>query len=162
MVKDLNIEPSNNPIPFNNILPTPVPEAPQPVVPFPEPGTPIKPSFAFSFYGMPCTVELEHHRFALAGVDENEVANAWNLLLSEYLSLCYLRVLLTARQVASLQLGLCPLSRTDDDRIFPADKLNEIRLLQMYILTQSGYKVRIACADNRLVLLLTSKDNMSI
>lgn len=32
--------------------------------------------------------------------------------------------------------------------------------MQMYILTQSGYKVRIARVDNRLVLLLPSKDTI--
>ncbi|MCH5174119.1 MAG: hypothetical protein J1D85_07940, partial [Bacteroidales bacterium] len=43
---------------------------------------------------------------------------------------------------------------------FQTTQLNEARLMQMYILTQSGYKVRIGRADNRLVLLLPSDDDI--
>ncbi|MDE5945574.1 MAG: hypothetical protein K2G93_08350 [Rikenella sp.] len=43
---------------------------------------------------------------------------------------------------------------------FPDDKRNEACLLQMYFLTQSGYKVRIARTDDRLVLLLPSKEDI--
>ncbi len=90
VVKDPDIEPSNDPIPFDNILPTPVPVLPpQPVVPLPEPVKPVRPSFVFTFYGTPCTIGLEdRHRFSLAGVDENKVADVWKLLSSDaYLSL---------------------------------------------------------------------------
>lgn len=43
---------------------------------------------------------------------------------------------------------------------FSPSQLNEARLMQMYILTQSGYKVHIARAGNKLVSLLPSKDTI--
>jgi len=162
VVKDPDIRTSNDPIPFYNILPTPDPVLPpQPVVPLPVPEKPIEPSFAFTFYGTPCTLGLEErHRFALAGVGENNVADAWKLLSSD----AYLPVVskcLTWRDRLQLcDWGYVRFLERMTTAFFPADKLNEARLLQMYILTQSGYKVRIARTDNRLVLLLPSKDNI--
>jgi len=116
---------------------------------------------AFTFYGTPCTVGLEdRHRFSLSDVDEDNVANAWKQLSSD----AYLSVVsecLTWRDRLQLcDWGYVRFLEQMTTAFFPADKLNEARRLQMYILTQSGYKVRIACTDNRLVLLLPSKDNI--
>lgn len=162
VVKDPDAEPSNDPIPFDNILPTPAPVLPpQPVVPLPMPEKPIKAPFAFTFYGTPCTIGLEEeHRFSLAGVDENKVADAWKVLSSDaYLPL--VSECLTWRDRLQLcDWGYVRFLERMTTTFFPAEKLNEARLLQMYILTQSGYKVRIARSDNRLVLLLPSKDNI--
>ena len=162
VVKDPTVEPSNDPVPFDNILPTPPPIVPpKPVVPLPEPAKPVRPSFAFEFYGTPCTIGLEErHRFSLTGVDENKVADAWKLLSSD----AYLPIVsecLTWRDRLQLcDWGYVRFLEQMTTAFFPADKLNEARMLQMYVLTQSGYKVRIARADNRLVLLLPSKDNI--
>lgn len=162
VVKDPDIEPSNDPIPFDNILPTPVPILPpQPVVPLPEPTRPVRPSFAFTFYGTPCTIGLEdRHRFSLAGVDENKVADAWKLLSSNtYLSVVS-ECLSWRDKLRLCDWGYVRFLEQMTTTFFGTDKHNEARLLQMYILTQSGYKVRIARSDNRLVLLLPSKDNI--
>lgn len=162
VVKDPDIKPSNDPIPFDNILPTPAPVLPpQPVVPLPVPDKPIKPSFAFTFYGTPCTIGLEErHRFALAGVGENNVADAWKRLSSDaYLSIVS-ECLAWRDKLQLCDWGYVRFLERMTTAFFPANKLNEARLLQMYILTQSGYKVRIARTDNRLVLLLPSKDNI--
>lgn len=162
VVKDPDIEPSNDPIPFDNILPTPVPVLPpQPVVPLPEPVKPVRPSFAFTFYGTPCTIGLEErHRFSLADIDENKVADAWKLLSSDaYLSVVA-ECLSWRDKLRLCDWGYVRFLEQMTTAFFLTDKLNEARLLQMYILTQSGYKVRIARADSRLVLLLPSKDNI--
>ncbi|MCM1295909.1 MAG: hypothetical protein NC311_10235 [Muribaculaceae bacterium] len=162
VVKDPDIKPSNDPVPFDNILPTPAPVLPpQPVVPLPVPDKPIKPSFAFTFYGTPCTIGLEErHRFALAGVSENNVADAWKQLSSDaYLSIVS-ECLAWRDKLQLCDWGYVRFLERMTTAFFPANKLNEARLLQMYILTQSGYKVRIARTDNRLVLLLPSKDNI--
>ncbi|HUN14063.1 hypothetical protein [Alistipes sp.] len=162
VVKDPDTKPSNDPIPFDNILPTPAPVLPpQPVAPLPVPGKPARPSFSFTFYGTPCTVGLEEqHRFSLVGIDENKVADAWKLLSSD----AYLSVVaecLTWRDKLQLcDWGYMRFLERMTTAFFGTDKSNEARLLQMYILTQSGYKVRIARADERLVLLLPSKNNI--
>lgn len=162
VVKDPDARPSNDPIPFDDILPTPAPVLPpQPVVPLPVPEKPVTPSFAFSFYGTPCTIGLEDgHRFSLTGASENNVADAWKRLSSDtYLSV--VSECLSWRDKLQLcDWGYVRFLERMTTAFFPPDRLNEARLLQMYILTQSGYKVRIARADNRLVLLLPSKDNI--
>ncbi len=162
VVKDPDIEPSNDPIPFGDIQPAPVPVLPpQPIVPLPIPEKPIKPSFAFTFYGTTCTIGLEdRHRFSLASVDKNKVADAWKFLSSDaYLSVIS-ECLAWRDRLRLCDWGYVRFLEQMTTAFFPADKLNEARLLQMYILTQSGYKVRIASTDDRLVLLLPSKDNI--
>lgn len=84
-VKDPNAGPSNDPIPFDNVIPSPDPvRPPQPVVPLPVPERPVQPSFAFEFYGTPCTVSLDAgHHFTLRNINENAVADAWTRLSSD-------------------------------------------------------------------------------
>ena len=65
-----------------------------------------------------------------------------------------------ARPAASLRLGYMRLVECMATAFFSDSERNEARLLQMYILTQSGYKVRIARTDDRLVLLLPSEDDI--
>ncbi|WP_288844541.1 hypothetical protein [uncultured Alistipes sp.] len=162
VVKDPDTKPSNAPIPFDNILPMPAPVLPpQPVAPLPVPEKPVRPSFSFAFYGTPCTVGLEErHRFSLAGVDENKVAEAWELLSSDtYLSVVA-ECLSWRDRLQFCDWGYVRFLERMTTSFFGTDKPNEACLLQMYILTQSGYKVRIARADDRLVLLLPSKNNI--
>ncbi len=77
--------PSNDLIPFDSILPGPSVDPivpPKPFVLVPE--LSVRTSFAFSFYGTPCTVGLEErHRFVLTGMNENQVADAWRKLSAE-------------------------------------------------------------------------------
>lgn len=162
VVKDPDSRPSNDPVPFDKVLPTPDPVLPsQPVVPLPVPDKPIQPSFSFAFYGTPCAVSLDAvHRFSLRGVDENTVADAWALLSSDSYLPVVSDCLVWRDKLKLCDWGYVRFVECMTTAFFPADKLNEARLMQMYILTQSGYKVRIARADERLVLLLPSMDEL--
>ena len=178
VVKDPDTPPSNDPIPFDEVKPAPKPiEPPQPVVPLPkpdksvtpkpdtpkpvEPAKPTKPVFTFTFYGRKCEMPLENrHRFKLTNVTENAVADSWMVLSSdEYLPV--VAQCLEYRDKLHLpDWGYVRFVEQMTTAFFPANQLNEARLMQMYILTQSGYKVRIGRADNRLVLLLPSDDDI--
>jgi hypothetical protein len=112
------------------------------------------PIFSFDFFGTPCQVRLDKSiAFSLNEITGNAVADEWlllsdgrtDLLVTDCLSLKY-------------DLELC-----DWAYIVMLEKMssailegqpNEAVLLQMYILVQSGYKVRIAIADNTLFLLI--------
>ncbi len=155
-----DVGPSSDADPFDKVV-APVAPAlpPQPIAPQPAPAEPIEKSFAFTFYGTPCSVSLdEEHRFALRGVDENAVADAWTLLSSDD----YLPIISECLALRD-KLHLCDwgyfrlLERMTKD-FFGAEGRNEACLMQMYILTQSGYKVRIARTEGQLVLLLPSKE----
>lgn len=187
VVKEPDCEPTSDPIPFKEEIPLPIPTPPaRPIVPMPTPITPIvvrpaapeqpmapdvqptpdeqplDPSlFRFEFYGTTCYLSLKaHHRFELRGTDEQSVADGWMHLSSE----SYLPIVAEALAWRDeLQLGdwgyLCLLEEMTR-RFFTASNPNEAVLMQMFILTQSGYKVRIARSDDRLVLLMPSEDEI--
>lgn len=161
-VKDPNAGPSNDPIPFDNVIPSPNPvRPPQPVVPLPVPERPVQPSFAFEFYGTPCTVSLDAgHHFTLRNIDENAVADAWTRLSSDAYLTIVAECLAWRDRLRLCDWGYMRLVECMATAFFSDSERNEARLLQMYILTQSGYKVRIARTDDRLVLLLPSEDDI--
>lgn len=162
VVIDPDTGPSNDLIPFDSILTGPSVDPivpPKVFVPVPEPS--VRTSFAFSFYGTPCTVGLEEwHRFVLTGVNENQVADAWRKLSAEEYLTVVAECLAWRDKLRLCDWGYVRLLERMTTAFFPDDKRNEACLLQMYILTQSGYKVRIARADDRLVLLLPSKGDI--
>ncbi len=162
VVKDPDAGPSNDPIPFDNVIPTPDPVLPpQPVIPLPVPEHPIRPSFVFSFYGTPCTVSLDAgHHFNLRSADENAVADAWTLLASDSYLAIVSECLAWRDRLHLCDWGYVRFIERMMTAFFAADEVNEARLMQMYILIQSGYKVRIARTENRLVLLLPSEDGI--
>ena len=158
-------QPEPEPQPGPNSGPQPAkPGAPSaPSVPSspssPRPAKPDRPAFAFTFYGAKCEVPLESsHRFTLSGAGEEAVADGWMALSSDD----YLPVVAQCMDYRDkLHLpdwGYVRFVEQLTTAFFPASQTNEARLMQMYILTQSGYKVRIARVGSKLVLLLPSKE----
>ncbi len=169
--EDPEEKPSNTPIKLNAILQPvkPIPTV-KPVVPIPQvvPTTPVEPSetteptepaFSFTYYGTPCAVSLTSDmRFRLADASENSVANAWEKLSSPK----YLQVVAECLRLRdSLVLSDWAYIRFTD--IMASSFLkpsNEAKILQMYVLVQSGYKVRIARSGNQLYLLMPSTEKI--
>ncbi len=160
-------EKTPNPIPFEDVKPEVVPPTlpvqpvvpPAPVKPTPTP-TP-KPSFTFSYYGTKCSVSLEaKHRFSLRGIDEGSVANGWSKLAGdEYLPIiseCFA----LKKDLQLCDWGYWKLVEKMAIAFLGTNFQNEARLMQMFILTQSGYKVRIARSGNHLVLLIPSRNEI--
>lgn len=162
VVKAPDSRPSDDQVPFDKVVPIPTPvQPPQPVVPLPVPEKPARPTFTFAFYGTPCEVSLDaKHRFALRSVDENAAADAWTRLSSDAYSGIISECLAWREKLRLCDWGYVRFVERMTTEFFSNDKQNEARLMQMYILTQSGYKVRIARADNRLVLLLPSLNDI--
>ena len=167
VVKDPEREPSNDPVPFDRVIPALDPiTPPQPFVPLPDPGPgpqPAKPQagFSFSYYGATFRVPLEEkHRFSLAGIGENDVADGWETLSSDNYLPVIAQCLLYRDNLQLGDWGYVYFVEQMTTAFFSAKQQNEARLMQMYILTQSGYKVRLARVDERLALLLSSKDRI--
>jgi len=113
-----------------------------------------KPAFSFLFFNTECNVTLNDAlRFSLPDVSEQNVANTWKKLsTSQYNAM--LNECLALRDKLNLSdWGYFQLLKSMSEK-FLGKTSNEAVLLQMYILTQSGYKVRIAKAGSRLVLLI--------
>lgn len=152
-------EPEEMVLPFDEVVPLAEPTQPVvPAIPLPE-VTPVVtsvPGHTFSYYGTSCKIAGMNstHRFVLAGVKEEHVADAWVTLAADK----YLSVLAQCAEYRE-KLNLCDWGyvrflQEMTESFFPASQRNEAVLLQVYLLVQSGYKVRMARTGDRLVLLL--------
>ncbi|MDR0543307.1 MAG: hypothetical protein LBH19_13995 [Dysgonamonadaceae bacterium] len=161
-VADPKTPPTADPVPFKEIEPIPEPVTPpQPIVPIPEPSQPGKQTFVFSFYHTECKVSLAPgQKIFLPDLSEKSIAEAWVQLTDpQYNSLINDCLQLRSR------MDLCDwayiqLLQTLTEKYYQSTVSNEAVLLQMYILTQSGYKVRIAKSGNRLALLIPSNQTI--
>ncbi len=164
VIKDPDRQPSNDPIPFDKVKPAPeLVEPPQPVVPLPspQPVVPDRSMLIFTFYGQKCRIPLENkHRFALKDATENSLADGWMILSSDEYLPVVAQCLEYRDKLCLCDWGYMRFIEQMTTEFFSPAQLNEARLMQMYILTQSGYKVRIARAGKQLVLLLPSKDTI--
>ncbi|MBO5085567.1 MAG: hypothetical protein J6C18_11955 [Bacteroidaceae bacterium] len=152
-------EPEEVVLPFDEVVPLAEPAQPVvPGIPLPE-VTPVVtsvPGHTFSYYGTSCKIAGMNstHRFVLAGVKEEHVADAWVTLAADK----YLSVLAQCAEYRE-KLNLCDWGyvrflQEMTTSFFTASHSNEAVLMQIYLLVQSGYRVRMARSDNGLVLLL--------
>lgn len=152
-------EPEELVLPFDEVVPLAEPAQPVvPAIPLPE-VTPVVtsvPGHTFSYYGTSCKITGMNstHRFVLAGVKEEHVADAWVTLAADK----YLSVLAQCAEYRE-KLNLCDWGyvrflQEMTTSFFTASHSNEAVLMQVYLLVQSGYRVRMARSDNSLVLLL--------
>lgn len=152
-------EPEEMVMPFDEVVPLAEPTQPVvPAIPLPE-VTPVVtsvPGHTFSYYGTSCKITGMNstHRFVLAGVKEEHVADAWVTLAADK----YLSVLAQCAEYRE-KLNLCDWGyvrflQEMTTSFFTASHSNEAVLMQVYLLVQSGYRVRMARSDNSLVLLL--------
>lgn len=134
----------------------------------PEPFAPVDilgyvrtPSFTFDFYGMECGVPLRKDLvFRLRGMDEKGISDAWRTLSSgKYLPVVY-ESLCWREDLNLCDWGYIRFLDKMTKAFFPEGMSNEATLLKVYILTQSGYMVRLARTEDSLVLLLPFKNLM--
>ena len=152
-------------LPFDNVLePEESTQPAAPVIPLPEaePAAASVPGHTFSYYGVQCKIAGMNstHRFSLNGVKENEVADAWEELSGEK----YLPILSQCdnyrKELNLCDWGMVRFLQEMTTSFFSVQESNEAVLMQIYMLAQLGYKVRMARTDNRLVLLLPIEDEV--
>lgn len=155
--------PEPKPLPYDEIVKVVPPAAqPEPYEPIPEVVVPpTAPSITFKLYGATCTVHLDKNSpLILANNKEESVAKAWETLSNEQYNVV-LNECLDLRE--SLQLcdwGYLQLCKKLTQAQFGSDASNEAIVIQAYILTQSGYKIRMARIGEKLTLLLPSKETV--
>ncbi len=152
----------DKPIVIEEVISIPQPEPqPRPVEPIQEEPEPPQPQpiqkFSFTLYGTEMQVSLTpQHKFALPSVDEKGVSQAWerlaqadyNKIINECLALRASKQLCDWSYLRMLD----QMSTT-----FFGGDTNEASLLKAYIYCQSGYQMRLAFVDNRLVMLYGSQ-----
>lgn len=135
---------------------------PEPFVPITIPKEECEASFTFNYYGTECGVPLnKSHIFRLRGIDEDSIKKAWNVLSSgTYLPVIY-ESLSWRDRMNLCDWGYVLFLEKMTQAFFPKDMCNEAKLMQIFILSQSGYMVRMARAGDALVLLLPSDSIMT-
>ena len=139
--------------PFVAPEPSPIEPITLPDIPQPYP-IPTTKEFNFICYGTPCTVRFDNSlRFKLNSNSENAVADAWQQLSSE-MSEILLEDCLRLRKDLSLgDWAYYCLLRDLGDSYFGTNT-DESKVMQAYLLAQSGYDFRIGRRDEKLVLLM--------
>ncbi|MCL2074426.1 MAG: hypothetical protein FWH18_10915 [Marinilabiliaceae bacterium] len=164
-----------DPLPFEKIIPPPTQEPrPQPIVPslltqpdIPDPLKEDKPTikpdkstFSFLFYNTECNIKLTNDmRFSLHDISEQSVSQVWKTLSKPKYETLITESLLLRDKLNLSDWGYIMLLKEMTEKFFGKTS-NEAVLMQMFILTQSGYKVRIARTNNQLALLVPSKQTI--
>lgn len=133
---------------------------PNPIEPVVPNAVPMAAAQSFQMYGTPFAVHIEEQTLELKDASEKSVAKMWrqlsdssfDYLIAECLqqrdnhNLCDWAYIKLTQQVAEKQFG---------------EGTNEAVLMQMYLLTQSGYQARIGRDDDdRLLLLMSAKEQL--
>ena len=161
VVADPKARPTADPIIFDGkpIAPKPIvrPEPIEPIKPLPRPTDPLR---YVTLYGTQFAFHLDDaHRPRLTSAEEKSVADLWGQLSNSYYdnlvaeclehrsesNLCDWAFLCLTKALAETCCG---------------GKNNESVVLQMYLLTQSGYQMRIGNAEGHLSLLFGSEERI--
>ena len=146
------------PVVIDEVITSPVPQSqPEPIDPIEEQPIQSMPMVDFVFFGTYEKVRVDMSNvFKLGSVDENAVADAWLVLSeSDYTNLIYDCLDIRKRHNLcdwAYLMMLCCMA----DKVF-GEGTNEATLLTAYVYCQSGYKMRLGCADGRLYMLYASE-----
>lgn len=151
--------PEATPLPTPMVAPKPH-EVPVPPIPdIPEPA-PSAPTMDFGLYNTPCSVHAtDNLKFRLASINEKSIAEAWKTLSTEKYDGLLHDCLAQRQQLHLSDWGYIRLLKSMSERLL-GQGCNEAVLMQMYLLTQSGMKVRMARTDDKLVLLVPFDHNL--
>ena len=110
--------------------------------------------YSFVYHGTVCRARFsDSMRFSLPNVSEVSVSEVWKKLSSEDFDVLLADCLDLKEDLRLGDWGYIDILRTMSEHFLGVGS-NEAVLLQMYVLAQSGYKVRIARTGNKLVLLV--------
>ena len=164
-VAPFDAKPSNEPIPFSKVTPkTLPPKKPNPLVPEDDLYNPLAPDqskkrpdipeISFTYYGKKCKIPFsESLHFTLHDVNEKNVAQAWQRLAGRESTATVSGCIRLRDNLHLSDWGYLKLIEKFAKTVFP-DNRNESQLLQMFLLTQSGYKVRIGKREQNLIVLV--------
>lgn len=154
-VRPKKVDPKPIPVqPTVVVVPAPTP-APEPIAPVqPKPEEKFKRE-TIAYYGTPISIAFPlQDDLKLKKVNENGVADAWKEMADSKYDIT-VKTAIDARKANAL----CDWSYLDVLRNVTEKhygQTNEAVLMQAYLMTQSGYRIRMGMADDKLVLLIAS------
>lgn len=135
--------------PYTPVL-TPVPVPPR------KPGERIRRT-SVTFYGTDfdvCTTVVEDLR--LKGVGENDVADAWRQVCSREYEQLVKDCMDVRREKRLNDWGYLAFTKQIGEQLYGPERTDDIAFLQMFLLSKSGYRVRLAKVDEGLKLLVAT------
>lgn len=138
------------------IVPTPTP-APEPIAPVQpkEEDTKKTKRVSIAFYGTIVSVDFpQPDSLKLTSINEADLAAAWKLLSSEQYDVTLANCLSARKSLALCDWGYLELLRDIAKKQY--GNTNEAVLMQAFLMTQSGYKIRLAKSTQKLYLLVSS------
>lgn len=162
-------QPVPNPIRIPDPIQTPtlpIPNQESPAI-RPRPIEPIKPnpvpsaaSQTINLYGSTIRLHFETEEgYRLGGVREKNVAAMWKMLSNPSYDNIIAECLQQRDERNLCDWAYVKFTQSVAEKYF-GKGTNEAVVMQMYLLTQSGYQTRIGYADNKLALLIGSKEKM--
>ena len=144
-------------LPSANILrPMELPKA-EPAKPIPVAQEP-KGKVNITLFGAECALRADKEAFAIKMRDctEASVASAWQILADGRTNAMLNDCLALRDELMLCDWAYYQLAKVISREIYGSDTCNEAIVLQTYILTQSGYKVRMGRTESELRILLSS------
>mgnify|MGYP006916021924 CR=1 FL=1 len=142
------------PVPVKKVTVPTVPETPKPVKPIARPEKEEPSQYSFQFHHTPCEVHLQrNHAFVLPDASEKSASAAWKKMSESGFDIVADDCLRIKERLALNDWGFIELTKALA-RDFLGKGTNEAVLMQVYLLAQSGYKVRIARRDEKLLPLI--------
>lgn len=135
------------------VVPTPTP-SPEPIAPVKAKPT-VSETVQVTYYGRPVAIEFPKPESLTIGLSEDALADAWTVLSGKAYDIT-VKSALDLRQ----QYDLCDWAYMDALRAITEKHYgatNEAVLMQAFLMTQSGYRVRLAKAGEKLYMLVASK-----
>lgn len=156
------VNPEPKPIPFEDVVPVPKPTPqPEPINPIEEvpvtPVAPTQPSVSFTYFGTTDKVRFDKkNNIRLKSLNENSIADAW-LKLSEETYTNLIHDCLEIRKNHELCDWAYLMMLSEMAESVCGKGTNEATLLMAYVYCQSGYQMRLAIDEQKLILLVSSR-----
>ncbi|MBO4739562.1 MAG: hypothetical protein J5606_08395 [Bacteroidales bacterium] len=159
-VKPDNEKAPSQPLPVKEVVKPIVPEAPKPVKPIARPEQEEVPLYTFKYHNTTCNIHLQKNQaFSLSNVSEASAAAAWKQMSNNGFDIVADDCLKHKEQLALNDWGYIELTKALACS-FLGKGNSEAVLMQAYLLVQSGYKIRLAKGNNRLVLMIPFSDEL--
>lgn len=162
-----DIKPLPSPQPTIETSPVEIPVKPKVVVvpqptPEPEPIAPVKPkeeSFkkvSVSYFGSIVTMGFPlDDNLKLKAIDENGIADAWQLLSDSRYDITVSTALKARKANRMCDWAYMKMLQAVTEKQY--GKTNEAVLAQAFLMTQSGYRIRIGMSESKLYMLVASQ-----
>lgn len=114
------------------------------------------------FYGATCNIRLKPGtgEVQVADASETTISNAWTKLADGRYDLMLADCIATRDSLRLCDWGYYLLTKRVAEEFCEAKSTNNTKMLQAYLMTQAGYKIRLARADNKLFLMFPSKSTI--